>query len=73
MSLPGPARTLVKPIIALYSQNQSLANLRHTSSATHAGGSWLEEMHWLVETDTRPVSVAPTARQQMALYRYGLL
>ena len=48
---PGPASPLVRPIIALYSQNQALANLRHTSSATHAGCSWLEEMHWLVETD----------------------
>jgi hypothetical protein len=53
MPLPGRARTLVKPIIALYSQNQALANLRHASSATYAGWSWLEEMHWLVETDTR--------------------
>ena len=73
MSLPGRAKTLVKPIIALYSQNQALANLRHASSATYAGWSWLEEMHWLVETDrsprrasgvpeSMPVTVRPTAR-----------
>jgi hypothetical protein len=51
MSLPGPARALVKPIIALYSQNQAPANLRHANSANYVGCSWLAEMHWLVETD----------------------
>src|ERR1700728_1222836 len=54
MSLAGPARTLVKPIIALYSPNQVPANLRHANSANYVGCSWLAEMHWLDETDNRP-------------------
>ena len=52
MSLPRPARTLVKTIIASYSQNQAPANLRHANSANYVGCSWLAEMHWLVETDS---------------------
>jgi len=56
---PALPETLVKPIIALYSQNQAPANLRHANSANYMGCSWLVEMHWLVETDSGLPLVMP--------------
>src|ERR1019366_4817289 len=50
MSEPGLTRSLMNRIVALYAWNQALANLRDASNAPHASCSWLEEMHWLVET-----------------------
>jgi hypothetical protein len=68
--MSGRAGTLVKPIIALYSQNQALANLRHASSTTHAGCSWLAEMHWLVETDSEILGRGSPATIATSLKRF---
>jgi hypothetical protein len=57
MSLPGLTRTLVKPIIALYARNQALANLQDARNAPHRDRSSMEEMHWLVETDSQTKKV----------------
>jgi hypothetical protein len=53
MSAANLTEGLKTRIIASYSWNQALANSLGTSSAAPAGSSWLEEVHWLVETDRR--------------------
>src|SRR5450631_1302558 len=52
MSEPGVTGSQDPRLIALYSWNQALANFLDANNTASAGSIWLEEMHWLVETDT---------------------
>ena len=51
MSEPGLTGSLETRLIALYSWNQAFAICADRCSTAPAGCCWLEEMHWLVESD----------------------
>ena len=52
-----PTGGLETRIIALYARNQALANFLGAGNTVPTGSSYVEEMHWLVETDKGVVAL----------------